>query len=59
MGKLIGEAEAEVGLAAAILDYYADAGTASDPGQHVNAQLILLKGMRLQSNSRQPPHSSE
>ena len=27
-----------------IIEYYADAGIASDPVQHVNAQLILLEG---------------
>ena len=42
-----------------ILDYYADAGIASDPGQHVNAQLILLRGMRPPAKSHEPQHASE
>lgn len=42
-----------------IIEYYAATGIASDPGQHVNAQLILLKGMRPPSKSHERQHASE
>jgi hypothetical protein len=42
-----------------IIEYYADSGIASDPGQHVNAQLILLQGMRPPAKSHGPQHASE
>ena len=42
-----------------ILDYYADAVIATDSGPHVNAQLILLRGMRQPTESHEPQHASE
>jgi hypothetical protein len=42
-----------------ILDYYADAGIASDPGQHVNTQLILLEGMRPPAKTHEQQRASE
>jgi len=42
-----------------VLEYYADAVIESDSGQHVNAQLILLKGMRPSAKTHEPQHASE
>lgn len=42
-----------------ILEYYANSEITTDPGQHVNAQLILLKGMRSPAKSHGPQRDSE